>query len=209
MAWYDVFAGVYDASVERVYAPYRARIAEALGDVRGGVVLDLPVGTGPNLPHLRAAVGPQGAVVGVDLSSGMLRRCRARCAQEGWTDVHLLERDARAVTAADLAEATGREGGLDGVVVTLGLTVFPDWEQVFASTFALLRPGGRYVIFDVHAERWVLQTCIVSLMAQADMGREVWRPLEAAAEGYEREVLEGSVHVHGGHPFLASGRKPA
>lgn len=206
-SWYDRFASFYDASVESVYAPYRARMADALDLSPGDAVLDLPCGTGPNLPHLADAVGPDGRVVGVDLSPGMLAKAAhvADALPEGVVRLH--EGDATALDAG-LAASVGRPDGFDAVLVSLGLTVFPDWEAVFANTFDLLAPGGRYVIFDIHADRWVPQTCIVALMAQADMRREVWAPLHAVADDPTLTFLEGSRHVHGGRPFLATGRRP-
>ena len=207
MSWYDTFAKFYDASVERVYAPYRAGIAAAAGLSPGGAVLDLPVGTGPNLAHLAAHVGGTGVIVGVDLSDGMLRRAKARMLPPPRPRTVLLAADARAMSPALLAEHG--VGALDAVVVTLGLTVFPEWESVFTATFALLRPGGRYVIFDVHQDRWVPQSAVVSLVAGADMRRRVWAPLEATADAFALRWLPGSRHVHGGRPFLASGARRA
>ena len=66
MAWYDVFAGFYDQSVERVYRRYRRRTVQALGLREGACVLDLACGTGPNFEPLVEAVGSSGLVVGVD-----------------------------------------------------------------------------------------------------------------------------------------------
>lgn len=128
--WYDGFASIYDASVERVYAPYRAVIAEAAALSPGGVVLDVACGTGPNLPHLRRAVGATGVVVGCDLSAGMLRRARAAN-----PDATLIQGDA--------ATVEGVPDALDAVVCSLGLSVIPDWERVLAGTWARLRSGGR------------------------------------------------------------------
>ncbi|MCC6766323.1 MAG: class I SAM-dependent methyltransferase [Deltaproteobacteria bacterium] len=203
MSWYDTFAEFYEGSVERVYARYRASIAAAACLSPGGAVLDLPVGTGPNLPHLAAYVGAAGVIVGVDLSEGMLRRATLRVLRAPRPRAVLLAADARTISPALLAELG--VAALDAVVVSLGLTVFPAWESVFAATFDLLRPGGRYVIFDVHQDRWVPQSTIVSLVAGADMRRRVWEPLEASADGFALQWLPGSRYVHGGRPFLASG----
>lgn len=204
MSWYDHFATVYDASVERVYAPYRTQIVAALGAKPGDRVLDLPVGTGPNLPLLGAAVGPTGLVLGVDASAGMLQGAEPRAAAAG-APVKLVEADARALDAAWLAAQVGDERPLDGVVFALGLSVFPDWELVFERTFALLRPGGRCVIFDIHAERRVPQSWMVEWIAGADLSRRTWEPLSKCAADFRHEVLPGSAWVHGGRPFLASG----
>lgn len=194
--WYDGFASIYDASVERVYAPYRAVIAEAAALSPGGVVLDVACGTGPNLPHLRRVVGPTGVVVGCDLSAGMLRRARAAN-----PDATLIQGDA--------ATVEGVPDALDAVVCSLGLSVIPDWERVLAGTWARLRSGGRWVVFDIHAERWVPQSAVVSWMSGADLRRAPWTWFEARDLPHERRWLDGSPHVHGGRPFLVVAHKPA
>jgi ubiquinone/menaquinone biosynthesis C-methylase UbiE len=148
--WYDRFASVYDASVERVYAPYRARIAEAVAAPPGGTVIDVACGTGPNLPHLARAVGPSGRVLGVDLSPGMLRR--AEPIRAAHPQVELV--------CADLATFEPTEP-IDAMVSTLGVSVIPSWEQILDRMWALVRPGGRMVVFDIHAESFVPQSYVV------------------------------------------------
>ncbi len=208
MAWYDLFSNFYDYTVELVYRRYRPGVVDALGLEAGQFVLDLACGTGPNQPHLVEAVQGCGHVFGVDFSDGMLKRARKNAEREGWSNVHLLQLDARDLTLANLEAACGEQVELSGVVVTLGLSVIPDWEAVFKTTFDLLAPGGRYVIFDVHAERWVPQTWLVEKVAQADPTRESFKALEQCCEDFSFAYLPGSPHVHGGRPFLASGCKP-
>lgn len=206
MPWYDLFATFYDHTVERVYRPYRAEAAAALALRPGQAVLDLACGTGPNLEHL---VGEDRAVFAVDFSAGMLSRARRRVERAGWDGVHCLQRDARALTLDDLAEARGGPVQLDAVLTTLGLSVIPDWERVLDSTWALLPPGGRYAIFDIYTEAWVPTTSLVRLLARADMTRRTWERLEALGATVEHRFLAGSPHVHGGRPFLAVGIKGA
>jgi ubiquinone/menaquinone biosynthesis C-methylase UbiE len=208
MPWYDLFSTFYDHTVELVYRRYRPKIVEAAQLRPGDSVLDLACGTGPNQPYLREAVGEAGYVFGVDFSRGMLSRARKRGRTSGGGELFLLERDARKLQASELSQACGEPVQLRGVVVALGLSVIPDWENVFAATFNLLPPGGRYVIFDIYADRWVPQTSVVSRVAQADPYRESWRPLERDSEGFRFDFLPGSPHVHGGRPFLASGCSP-
>ena len=208
MPWYDLFATFYDHTVELVYRSYRAQLVEALQLQPGDSVLDLACGTGPNQPYLREAVGESGRVFGVDFSQGMLNRAKRRAIRHEGGKLYLLQRDARKLTVSELEEACGGEVQLNGVVVALGLSVIPDWEAVFDATFDLLAPGGRYVIFDIHAERWVPQSTVVTWMAQADLNRKPWLPLEQCSDGFSFDYLPGSPHVHGGRPFLATGRKP-
>jgi demethylmenaquinone methyltransferase/2-methoxy-6-polyprenyl-1,4-benzoquinol methylase len=205
--WYDVFARFYDRSLESLYREAREATVAALDPGRGAFALDLACGTGQNLDLLVEAVGPEGHVVGVDLSEGMLWQARRRIERAGWANVTLARSDVHAFDADALEAACGRRAA-DAVLCTLGFTAFPDWETAFRRSFALLRPGGRYAILDVHAEHRTLQTRTVELVARAELSREVWRPLAAAVEDFERRDLPGDPAKLGGRLFVATGTKP-
>jgi ubiquinone/menaquinone biosynthesis C-methylase UbiE len=194
---YDRFSSFYDLALERLYRPYRAELAEHAAVQPGEVVLDLACGTGQNLDHLLVAK----EIVGVDLSPGMLAKAQARAERLGAADrARFLCCDARTLPRDTVQP--------DVVVVALGLSVIPDWQSVFEATFDLLRPGGRYLVFDVYAERRVLQTAIVEWFAQADTSRRTWEPLERASRDFVLHWTQGSPHVHGGRPFIARGVRP-
>ena len=104
-----------------------ARATASVGGVRRGCVdaLDLApgdtfvengCGPGVNLPALREAVGPDGRVVGVDITGPMLRRARRLVARRGWENVSLIRGDA---THPPVASA-------DGVLATFVTSLFPD-----------------------------------------------------------------------------------
>lgn len=198
MRWYDAFSHVYDLAIERVYAPYRQRVVEAAALQHGDRVLDLACGTGPNLPHLQRAVGPQGRVLGIDPSAGMLARARARPGHAA----ELL------CATADAAPVQLALGSLDAVVVTLGLSVIPDPEGAISALVPRLRSGGRFVAFDVHAVRRVPTSWWVEWLAQADLRRDPAALLAASGLQVTREVLPGSAWIHGGEVVLAVGRLP-
>jgi ubiquinone/menaquinone biosynthesis C-methylase UbiE len=209
MPWYDWFATYYDHTVEHVYARYRAEAVAVLRVAPGDHVVDLACGTGPNFEHLVAAVGERGRVVGVDFSSGMLERAARRAARHGWSRVSTLQQDARTVRQEDLDTACGAPVRLAGVLVTLGLSVIPDWEAVVRQMYERLQPGGRFVVFDIHTQRWVPSTWIVKVTAQADTRRRAWPLFEQLGAEVTWRYLSGSPHVHGGTPYLAVARKPA
>lgn len=56
----------------------------------GGVVLDVGCGTGLSFPRLEAAVGAQGRVVGIELSSEMLAQAAERVERHGWENITLV-----------------------------------------------------------------------------------------------------------------------
>lgn len=91
---YDLLA-TYAPGVRRV----RRRAVDALDPAPGDVVVDVGCGTGANLPFLREAVGPEGRVVGVDFSPGVVARARDRAAR--WRNVAVVRGDARSLPASE------------------------------------------------------------------------------------------------------------
>lgn len=208
MSWYDFFARFYDASVEGLYVDARAAACAALRLEPGQTVLDLPCGTGQSFDGLVAGVGEHGTVIGVDLSAGMLAKASARVKERGWSRVFLGQSDVHAVDAARLEEICGAPVTVDRLHVFLGMSAFPRWEQAFERLWGLLRPGGRCVILDCYAEHPSFQGRAVEVIAQAQIKRRTWTPLEQVAKDYERTELP-SLPKHGGTLVLASGTKPA
>jgi ubiquinone/menaquinone biosynthesis C-methylase UbiE len=206
MSWYDVFSNFYDASLERLYREYRLRAGEALQLAPGACVLDVPCGTGQSFDVLAAGVGDRGAVIGVDASPGMLRGARARCARLGLGNVQLIEADAGSLTRAAIAAAVGGERRLDRLQIFLGMSVFPDPERCFTQLWQLLAPGGLCVIVDVYAERLGLQGWLVNQLANADIRRKFWEPLERAGSEFSLVDLPYRKQ-HGGQIKLAQARK--
>ena len=206
--WYDLFSLFYDRALEDLYAPFRSAAAEALGLADGARVLDLPCGTGQSFDALVTAVGPTGAVLGVDPSSGMLRKARRRVYRAGWDQVTLRKASAADADANLLSDALG-EPEVDGVLCALGLTALPEWEAAFERLFSLLRPGGRFVLFDAYASERTREARSVELVARAELSREAWRPLAARCSDFERVVLPADVKKFGGELYVASGTKGA
>lgn len=208
MRWYDVFSGFYDRSLEPLYRQQRQLAAVALAPEPDSLVLDLPCGTGQSFDEIAARLDPArgGALVGVDLSAGMLRHAARRVAQHGWTNVRLLEHDVHELDLAALANV-GADRAPDRLHIFLGMSAFPDHERAFERLWSLLAPGGRCVVVDVHAEQLDFQGRMVNLVARADIRRHSWAPLERLARDYERRELP-SQKQHGGQLFLATGTKP-
>ena len=60
-------------------------------------MLDLGCGTGISFERLHRDVGPQGRIIGVEFSPEMLELARRRVERNGWSNVTLIEGDAKTV----------------------------------------------------------------------------------------------------------------
>jgi SAM-dependent methyltransferase len=111
--------------------PAFAAAVAALGPPPGGVALDVGCGTGRALPHLRSAVGPGGAVLGVDLTPAMAAVAAARGP--------VLVGDARSLPVpAARADAVFAAGLVHHL---------PDPVAGLRELARVTRPGGRLALF--------------------------------------------------------------
>ena len=125
---------------------HRERAVRALRLQPGDAIVDMGCGTGLNFPYLREAVGPEGRIVGVDLSGAMLEKARARAERHGWQNVELIE--------ADLTEYAFPEN-LGGALATFALEMVPEYDAVIRRVASALPAGKRLVLFGLkHPERW-------------------------------------------------------
>lgn len=208
MGYYDLFSYTYDGSVAKHYAAPRAAACAALDLKPGLTVLDLPCGTGLSFPGIAPAIGPEGLLLGADLSAGMLKQAKKKAEQQGWSQVVTLQADASTITPSQLEEAAGRPVSIDRLQIFLGMTCFPDWRNTFTNLWTLLEPGGRCVVVDIHTPKKGFYGHLATFVAQADVSRPFWEPLEAVCEGFERSPQESKA-LHGGTIYLATGTKPA
>jgi arsenite methyltransferase len=107
----------------------------------GSVVLDLGCGAGTDLLIAAQMVGPEGRVIGVDMTGAMLERAKASADEMGLDNVELHE---------SLIESLPLEDSSVDVVISNGvIDLVPDKDAVFDEIDRVLRPGGRLQVADV------------------------------------------------------------
>jgi demethylmenaquinone methyltransferase/2-methoxy-6-polyprenyl-1,4-benzoquinol methylase len=107
---------------------------------RGDVVVDVGCGTGLNFALLEDAVGPEGRIIGVDLTDAMLGQARQRVVKHGWQNVDLVQGDAAQFVFPRR---------VDGIISTFALTFIPTGERVIQNGCQVLAPGRRWVVLDM------------------------------------------------------------
>ncbi len=206
MPLYDFLAPAYDVAFEKTYRPFRERALEKLTVSPGARVLDLACGSGQNFPLLAPLLGSQGHLIGLDVSRGMLRFARRRSLPEG-PRVSLIHGDAGQLTSALLEAETGASL-VDFVLCTYGFTAMRDPEAAFRASWSVLKPGGGYLINDIHAAPRTLHARAVELATFSRFDEFAWRPLREAASDFRMDYLDPSAHLFGGRVFVAWGTKP-
>jgi len=136
---YDLTANLYYLIGFREWA-YRKKAVSALRLERGDVVVEIGCGTGLNFGLLQEAVGPEGKVIGVDMTDAMLSKAREKIIATGWKNIELVRCDA--------AEYAFPEK-VDGVLSTFALTLMPEYDEVIRRGAGALSAGGRWVVADL------------------------------------------------------------
>jgi SAM-dependent methyltransferase len=83
----------------------RRAAVERLGLRPGGVVADVGCGTGLSFAAVEARIGPDGRLIGVELSPEMLELARERVERHGWQNVELIEAAAEEAQLPESPEA--------------------------------------------------------------------------------------------------------
>ncbi|MDT7581649.1 MAG: hypothetical protein QOK35_2913 [Pseudonocardiales bacterium] len=83
-------ASAYESRTS-AFDTYRRRLVDLLPLRPGDVVLDVGCGTGLCFDDVRARVGAEGAIIGVDASRDMLAEAAVRVAARGWNNVVLVQ----------------------------------------------------------------------------------------------------------------------
>lgn len=159
----------------------------ALASIRAGeTIVDLGSGGGFDCFLAAAQTGPQGRVIGVDMTPDMVSKARANASKGAYTNVEFRLGEIEAIPVADSTA--------DLLISNCVINLSPDKARVYAEAFRVLKPGGRIAFSDIVARRPIPEDlradfeAYTGCVAGAVSGAEHRTMLEAA--GFEDVRIE-------------------
>ena len=149
---YATWAPVYDLIFSNLLTPGR-RAGASRAERKGGLVLNVGVGTGLELPMF----DPRTAIIGIDLSEAMLQRAQRRVKREKLTNV-------RGLVTMDAQRLAFPDDSFDAAFAPYVLTVVPNPVATLDELARVVKPGGEIVLVNhigaetgiaAHFEAWL------------------------------------------------------
>lgn len=146
----------------------------SVGAIRkGDQVLDVGSGAGTDALIAATLVGPEGAVIGLDMTPAMLKKARSNAGGMRLSQVSFLEGNAEKIPLPDASVNVVTSNGV--------LNLVPDKPRAFSELFRVLRPGGSIQIADIILGR--------SIKAESRNNPRLWAECIVGAV-LEEEYLE-------------------
>ena len=125
---------VYNDIVRPLFEPFAIDLVERVAPPEGARVLDVACGPGTVTRHLARRIGPQGEVIGADISPAMLAIAASEADDPHAAPITWLESPAAPLALED--------GSVDLVTCQQGLQFFPDKRAALAEARRVVAPGG-------------------------------------------------------------------
>ena len=134
---YDKFNYIASMNIDRIW---RRRAISALKPYAPHDVLDIATGTGDLALLINKILSPD-KIIGCDISEGMMRVARAKCAKRGVTNITFQKEDCTAMSYPDES--------FDAVTSSFGIRNFQELEKALSEMHRVLRKGGHLAILEL------------------------------------------------------------
>lgn len=158
IAQYTSRASTYDAATGGWHAVLGRDFTTWLPPPPGGAVLDLACGTGlVSLPYAEA-VGPEGIVIGIDVTEAMLDEARRKPVPKDAGKLEWIQADISDLSSINVVnEIKEQRGGFDIISCCSALVLLQNPARSIKHWTTYLKPGTGRIIVDVPTEDRTLQ----------------------------------------------------
>ncbi len=197
---YDWHMKIYNLVGLRI-GDYRRHAVALLNLKQGDRVVDLGCGTGLSFPAILDRIGPEGQLIGVDMTAGMLACARERCDRAGWHNVGLVQSE---IGSYEFPE------NIDAVISTGVMGYVAEYDRVIQKSAEALAPDGRLVILDAKKPEawplWLFQL-LFKIKKPLGLGIEYFdnHPWKSVERYFQQTALE---ERYGGWVYFSTGSNP-
>jgi len=185
---FDTVAADYDCHALRFFGNAAQRMVEQLALRGHEQVLDVACGTGQVAIRLAEAV-PNGTVLAVDMSAGMLQQARHRAAAQGVVNIDFQHSDVDALPL--------EKDSFDAISSSFGLFFFPDIHASVRHLASGLKPGGRLIFSSFSGDAFApMSDMLIAELKKYGIEAPTasWRRLDS--EESHRELLQATGFAH-------------
>jgi len=144
---YDLALKIFYPLIGLKIGEYRKKAVDYLNFNDGDFVVDLGCGTGLCFPLIMEKIGPNGKLLGVDISTEMLSVAEERVKSAGWSNVELIHSD---------IEKFDFPAEINGLISTGVFGYLEEREKVLEKIYKSLLNNGKVVIVDgKRPQKWV------------------------------------------------------
>ncbi len=148
----------------------RKKLINALDINQGNRILIIACGTGQSFELIEEKIGNKGEIIAVDYSAGMLNKAKKRIDKNEWSNIKLIEADAREINKK-FFQRNNIQCNFDFVIGELAFSVIPEWKKVMKTSISLLNETGKIGLLDWFRPEKDLLTKITNLLAEAETTR--------------------------------------
>ena len=142
----SLYGGEAELAPTAVEASLGCGVPTAVADLHDGeTVLDLGSGAGADVLISARRVGQSGRAIGLDMTDEMLELARANAAASGVGNIEFVKGYIENIPLPD--------GSIDVVISNCVINLSADKRKVLAEVARVLKPGGRFAVSDVIADR--------------------------------------------------------